>query len=74
VRQCSGNDDSDGTWLIELAVDSQSDRSMEDKQLYVQVGKKDNTFSVNSIQERLPVGCQGKALPALREGQALPSW
>ena len=74
VRHCSGSRDSDGTWLIELAVDSQSDPSMEDKQVYVQVEKKNNTFLVNNIQEGLPPGCLGEALPALRDGRELPNW
>jgi hypothetical protein len=74
VRHCSGNGDSDGTWLIELAVDSRTDPSMEDKQVYVQVAKKNNTFFVNNIQENLPVGCSGETLPALRDGRELPSW
>ena len=67
-------EDSDGTWLIELAVDSRYDPSMEDKQVYVQVAKRNNTFFVNNIQENLPAGCQGETLPALRDGRELPSW
>ncbi len=74
MRHCSGNEDSDGTWLIELAVDSRTDPSMEDKQIYVQVAKKNNTFLVSSIQNSLPAGCSGITLPALRDGRELPSW
>jgi len=74
VRQCSGSGDSDGTWMIELAVDSRSDASMEDKRVYVGVAKKNNIFFVNNIQEGLPAGCSGKTLPALRDGRELPSW
>jgi hypothetical protein len=47
---------------------------MEDRQVYVQVEKKNNVFFVNNIQERLPAGCLGKILPALREGRELPAW
>ena len=71
VRHCSGSEDSDGTWLIELAVDSQSDPSMEDKQVYVQLKKKNNTFLANNIQESLPAGCAGEV--PLREERELPS-
>jgi hypothetical protein len=74
MRHCSGSGDSEGTWLIDLAVDSRYDPSMEDKQVYVQVAKKNNTFFVNNIQENLPAGCQGETLPALRDGRELPSW
>jgi hypothetical protein len=74
VRQCSGNGDSDDTWMIELAVDSRSDASMEDKRVYVEVAKKNNTFFVNNIQESRPAGCSGKTLPAVRDGRDLPSW
>ena len=74
IRRCSGSADSEGTWLIDLAVDSRYDPSMEDKRLYVQVTKKNNTFLVNNIQENLPPGCSGKTLPALRDERELPSW
>jgi hypothetical protein len=74
VRRCSGNGDSEGTWLIELAVDSRSDPSMEDKRVYVQVEKKNNAFFLNNIQKNLTAGCSGQTLPALREGRKLPSW
>lgn len=74
LQHCSGSGDTDGTWLIELAVDSQSDPSMEDKKVYVQVAKKNNIFLINNIQETLPSGCLGKALPTQRAGQELPSW
>jgi hypothetical protein len=74
VRQCSGSGDSDGTWMIELAVDGRSDASMEDKRVYVGVAKKNNIFFVNNIQKGLPAGCSGKTLPALRDGRDLPSW
>ena len=74
MRRCLGNEDSEGTWLIELAVDSRSDPSMEDRRVYVQVAKKNNTFFVNNIQQNLPAGCSGKTLPALRDGRELPSW
>lgn len=74
VRHCSGSGESDGTWLVELAVDSRSDPSMEDKQVYVQVEKKNNVFSVNNVQENRPAGCAGEVLPALREQSELPIW
>jgi hypothetical protein len=74
MRHCSESADSEGTWLIELAVDSRYDPSMEDKRVYVQVAKKNNTFFVNNIQENLPAGCSGKTLPALRDERELPSW
>jgi len=74
IRRCSGNGDSEGTWLIDLAVDNRSDHSMEDKHLYVQVAKKNNAFFVNNIQENLPAGCSGKTLPALRDRRELPTW
>jgi hypothetical protein len=74
VRHCSGSGDIDGTWMIDLAVDSRSDPSMEDKRVYVQVEKKNNTFFVNNIQESLTAGCLGKALPALRDERELPRW
>jgi len=74
LQHCSGSGDTDGTWLIELAVDSQSDRSMEDKKFYVQVAKKNNIFLINNIQETLPSGCLGKALPVQRAGRELPNW
>jgi hypothetical protein len=74
IRRCSGTGDSEGTWLIDLAVDSRSERSMEDRRVYVQVSKKNNTFFVNDIRENLPAGCSGKTLPALRDGRELPSW
>jgi hypothetical protein len=74
VRQCSGSGDSDGTWMIDLAVDSRSDASMEDKRVYVEVTKKNNTFFLNNIQESRPAGCSGKALPAVRNGKELPNW
>ena len=74
MRHCSGTDNSDGTWLIELAIDSRSDPSMEDKQLYVQVAKKNNIFSVDDIRESLPSSCSGEAPPALREERELPRW
>jgi hypothetical protein len=74
VRHCSGTEDSDGTWLIALAVDSQTDLSMEDKHVYVQVEKKNNIFSVNNIQQSLAAGCAGKILPTLREERELPNW
>jgi hypothetical protein len=47
---------------------------MEDKQLYVQVAKKNNIFSVDDIRESLPSSCSGEALPALREERELPRW
>jgi len=74
MRHCSGSADSDGTWLIEPAIDSRTDPSMEDKQLYVQVAKKNNIFFVDCIQERLPSSCAAEALPALREARELPIW
>jgi hypothetical protein len=74
MRLCSGSEDGDATWLIELAVDSRSDPSMDDKHIYVQVERKHSTFLVNQIQEGLPAGCTGKALPSLRDTQELPSW
>ena len=74
MQRCSGSEDGDGTWLIELVVDSKSDRAMEDKQVYVQVEKKHYTFFVNNIKESPIDGCSGKTLPALREDRELPKW
>jgi len=74
VRHCSGTEDSEGTWLIALAVDSPSDPSMEDKHVYIEVEKKNNVFSISNIQQSLAAGCAGKILPALRDERELPNW
>jgi preprotein translocase subunit SecB len=60
--------------MIERAVDSRSDPSMDEKQVYIQGEKKNGIFFVNDIQQSRSDGCLGKALPAIREGRDLPSW
>jgi hypothetical protein len=74
VRHCSGTDDSDQTWLIELSIDQRVNPSIKQESLYVEVAKRGGNFLLDGVHEGHPTGCPGKTALNPIIDHSLPSW
>ncbi len=74
VHRCSGSDDADQTWLLELAIDRKLNPRVEEDTLFVDISKRNGIFRVEAFHTVHPVGCQGTTAPKLQTGPTLPPW
>lgn len=74
VRHCSGSDDGDQNWLVELSIDQRVNPLIKQENLYVEVAKRGGNFFLDGVDENHPSGCPGRtALSPIIEN-SLPSW
>jgi hypothetical protein len=74
VHYCSGTDEGDQNWLVELSIDLRQNPSMGDENLYIEVAKRGGIFSLDAVHKTHPSGCTGKTPLALIVDHSLPSW
>jgi hypothetical protein len=74
VRHCSGTDDGDQSWLIELSIDERVNSSIKQRTLFVEVAKREGSFFVDRVNERHPSGCPGRTPMNPIIDHSLPSW
>jgi hypothetical protein len=74
VRRCSGTDDGDQIWLLELSIDQRVNPSIKQETLYVEVAKRGGNFLVDGVHETHPSGCSGKTALNPIIDHSLPSW
>jgi hypothetical protein len=75
VHRCSGSEDGDQKWLLELSVDEQPDPALGLGSLFVKIDKTNGIFSVAGIQPSHPAGCNGRTpITAIKGSSALPVW
>jgi hypothetical protein len=74
VRHCSGTDDGDQTWLIELSIDQRSNPSIKQETLYLEVAKRGGNFLLDGVHESHPSGCPGRTALKPIIDHSLPSW
>jgi hypothetical protein len=74
VQPCPNQQDSNEGWIIELWIDRQMNPTAKEKELYIEVSRKQGVYSVDGIQPNRPPGCPGN-LPATQLiDLKLPSW
>jgi|HubBroStandDraft_6_1064221.scaffolds.fasta_scaffold235534_1 hypothetical protein len=74
VRHCSGTDDSDQTWLIELSIDQRVNPAIKQETLYVDVARRGGNFLLEGVHESHPSECPGETALNLVIDHSLPSW
>jgi hypothetical protein len=74
VRHCSGTDDGDQSWLIELAIDQRVNPSIKQETLYAEVSRRGGNFLLDGVHESQPSGCLCKTALNLIIDHSLPSW
>ncbi len=71
---CSGTEEGDQRWLIQLSIDRRPNPSFTEETLYVDVAKRGGIFVLDSVHESHPAGCEGTTpLTPITEPN-LPKW
>ncbi len=74
VRHCSGTEEGDQNWLIELSIDQRPNPSMKEETLYVEIAKSGGNFLLDAVRVTHPSGCSGRTPLTPVVDHSLPSW
>jgi hypothetical protein len=74
IQKCSGGEDGDQEWLVEMAVDQPPNPTLGAEALYVGIAKRNGAFSVQTVEKTGRAGCSSIDLSAKSLKNELPSW